>query len=82
MAGCGEGRHGLFGEVAPLGDLPLVVGLDDHRGDEAEGGGVVREDPDDPGAALDLGVEPLDRVRGPDFSFYVSSRTASASMVR
>jgi hypothetical protein len=40
-----------------LGDLPRVVGLGDDGGDEAEDGGVVGEDPDDAGTALDLGVE-------------------------
>lgn len=44
----GEDGHGFFGEVAPLRDLSLVVGVvdggedeDDHGGDEPEHGNVV-----------------------------------------
>jgi hypothetical protein len=48
--------HGVFGEVAALGDGPFVVGLDDDCGDEAGDRGVVGEDADDLGAPLDLGV--------------------------
>jgi hypothetical protein len=34
--------------------------------DEADDSGVVREDPDDAGAAFDLFVDPLQRIRRPD----------------
>ncbi len=60
--------HGLFGEVAALGDGPLVVRFDDHRGDEASDGCVVGEDADDVGAPFDLPVESLERVRRPDLA--------------
>ncbi len=42
------------------------MGLDDHRGDQALDGLVVREDPDHVGAALDLPVDALERVGRPD----------------
>jgi hypothetical protein len=57
--------HGVFGEVAALGDGPFVVGLDDDCGDEAGDRGVVGEDADDLGAPLDLGVQPLQVGIGP-----------------
>jgi len=60
-AGGGEQGHGLLGEVAPVGFLPLVVTLDQDAGREAHQRVGVGEDPDDVGAALDLTVEPLDR---------------------
>jgi hypothetical protein len=40
-----------------------VVLLGEQRADEADHGGVVREDPDDVGAPADLLVDPLERVR-------------------
>jgi hypothetical protein len=42
--------------------LPFVVGLDQHRAGQAQQRGGVGEDADDIGAALDLLVEPLERV--------------------
>jgi hypothetical protein len=52
--------HGLFGELAALGHGPFVVGFDHGGGDEPGDRGVVREDADDFGAALRLGVEAFD----------------------
>jgi hypothetical protein len=52
--------HGSFGEVAAVGDLPLVVEVVQHRSDEADDAGLIREDPDDAGSAFDLAVDPLD----------------------
>lgn len=49
--------HGSLGEVAALGELPLVVGLDQHTGREPEQGGGVGEDPDHIGPALEVGVD-------------------------
>ena len=40
----------------PLGDLPLVVLLDDHGGEEPVDGGIVGEDADDVRAALHLAM--------------------------
>ena len=54
-----EQDQGGFGEVAFIGDLPFVVGFDEHRAGQAQQGGGVGKDPDDVGAALDLFVEPL-----------------------
>jgi hypothetical protein len=45
-------------------DEPLVVLLDHRRSGEANEGAVVGEDVDDVGAAADLAVDPLERVRG------------------
>ena len=53
--------HGGFGEVAAVGDLPFVVHVGQHSADEADGGGLVGEDPDHPGAAL---ISLLTRSRG------------------
>ena len=47
----GQLGHGLLGEIVPLCGDPFVVLLDADRRDETKGGGVVREDPDDSGAA-------------------------------
>jgi len=44
-------------------DGPLVVLLEEDGADEAGDGCLVGEDADDLGAALDLAVEPLERVR-------------------
>ena len=66
---CGvEQGHGGLGEVAPVGDLPFVVGFDQDGAGEAEQRGGVGEDADDVGAALDLLVHPLERVGGPDLA--------------
>ena len=43
--------HRAFGEVA-AGDGPLVVLIGEHGSDEADGGAVVGEDPDDVRAPL------------------------------
>jgi hypothetical protein len=53
---------GLFGEVAALGHGPFVVGFDHGGGDEPGDRGVVREDADDFGAVLRLGVEAFDTL--------------------
>ena len=45
-------------------ELPLVVLLEQDGADQADDGGLVGEDADDVGAALDLAVEPLERVGG------------------
>ena len=42
--------------------------LDQHGASEPEEGSGVREDADDVGAAFDLLVDPLERVRGPDLT--------------
>ena len=47
---------------ATLRDAPLIVLLDDDRGDETKRGSVVGEDSDDVGAPLVLGVESFERV--------------------
>jgi hypothetical protein len=43
-----------------------VVGLDGEHGDEPDQCAVVGEDPDDIGAACDLAVEALKRIRRAD----------------
>jgi hypothetical protein len=54
--------QGVVAEVA-VADEPLVVLLDDDAGGEPDQGSVVGEDADDVGAAADLAVDPLERVR-------------------
>lgn len=54
--------HRLDAEVAAVGDLPLVVLLLQQRPDQTVKRLLVREDPDDVGAPLDLFVQPLERV--------------------
>lgn len=44
-------------------DGPLVVLFEEQCADEAQDGVVVWEDADDVGAALNLAIQPLDRVR-------------------
>jgi hypothetical protein len=44
----------------PRGDLPLVVGLDDHGGDQTLDGLIVGEDPDRVGVALGVSLQALE----------------------
>jgi hypothetical protein len=52
----------------PAGSLhrPFIVLLEEDRTDKAGDGVLVGEDADDLGAALDLAVEPLQRIGGMD----------------
>ncbi len=59
--------HRLGPEVAPA-VLPLVVLLGEDHPDQADHARPGREDPDDRGPALDLLVEPLERVGAPDLA--------------
>ena len=52
----GELGHGFIGEVAALGDLPLVVGLDQHKGRKTQQGSGIGEDRHYVGSALNLFV--------------------------
>jgi len=61
-----EQGHASFGEVAPVEDLPFVVGLREDRAGQAEQGDEVGGDADDVGAALDLLVRLFQRVGRPD----------------
>jgi hypothetical protein len=56
--------HGAFGEVAAVGDLPLVVHVGQDGADEADHGWLVGEDPHHPGAAFDLLVDQSAAPRG------------------
>src|SRR6188472_1156060 len=58
----GDGGDGLKGHVAGALDGPLVVLFEEDCSDEACDGGLVGEDADDLGAALDLAVYPLERI--------------------
>ena len=62
-----ESRHGGLGEVA-AGDGPFVVLVREHGSDEADGGGVVGEDPDDVGASLHFRDQAFERVVRPDLA--------------
>ena len=66
IAGWVDLGHGGLGEVAAVGDLPFVVDVGQDRADEADDGGLVREDADDAGSAFDLLVDPLQGVGRPD----------------
>lgn len=44
--------HRVLGEVAAVGDLPFVVGFNQHRAGQAQQRLRVREDPDNVGAAF------------------------------
>ena len=59
IAHCGDG---LQGHVARALGGPLVGLLQQQRPDKPDNGGLVREYADDIGTALDLAVEPLNRV--------------------
>jgi len=61
--GCGwvQCGHGGFREVAAVGDLPLVVGFDEHTGGQAQQRLGVGEDADNVGAAADFAVEAFQR---------------------
>lgn len=56
-----EQVHRTLREVAAVAGLPLVVHVGQDGSDEADDGGVVREDPDDAAASFDLFVDPLER---------------------
>lgn len=58
--------HGDIGEVA-AGDLPFVMGFDDHRGGQAQERRGVGEDLHDVGPTLDLLVQAFDGIIRPDF---------------
>jgi hypothetical protein len=55
-------RHRLGGEVAAT-DEPFVIGFDAQHPGEPDQRAVVGEDADDVGAAGDLAVKTLERVR-------------------
>ena len=61
--GCGRVQcgHGGFREVAAVGDLPFVVGFDQHTGGQTQQRLGVGEDTDNVAAALDFPVQPLQR---------------------
>jgi hypothetical protein len=51
--------HGGFGQVAAVVDLPFVVGVGEDGADQTDHGVLVGEDPDHPGSAFDLLVDPF-----------------------
>lgn len=57
-----DGGDGLQGHVARALGGPLVGLLQQQRPDKPDNGGLVREYADDISPALDLAVEPLNRV--------------------
>jgi hypothetical protein len=60
-----EQGHGGLRQVAAVGDLPLVVGLDEHARGQPQDRGFAGEDAYDVGATLDLLVQPLQVRVGP-----------------
>ena len=61
-----DGGDAFQGHVAAALDGPFVVLLEEQSADQAEDGVVVGEDADHLGSALDLAVQPLQRVGGVD----------------
>ena len=59
-------RHGALGEVAPLGDRPLVVDLEQDGPARRRTAASSGKMPDHVAAPLDLLVDPLERVGAPD----------------
>jgi hypothetical protein len=59
VAGIEQGQCG-FAQIALVGDLPFVVGFDEHGAGQAQQRRRVGKDPDDVGTALDPVVEALD----------------------
>ena len=66
MEHVGQALQGGLGQVASFAVLPLLVLLQQDGADQAGDGLAVGEHLDHIGAALDLPVEPLDGVVGPD----------------
>ena len=62
----GEVSEGGLGQVAAFAVLPFLVLLEQDGSDQAGDAVPVGEDLYDVGAALDLAVETLDGVVGPD----------------
>ena len=78
------GVHGVLGQVAAVGDLRFVVGLDQDGAGESHEGFGAGEDSGDVGATFDLLVHPLERVGGPDLlpcptGNDLNARTSSAA---
>jgi hypothetical protein len=65
VGGLVEECHGCLGEVAAVGDLPFVVGLDQDRARQAKQAAGLGKTPTTC-AAFDLLADPFQRVRGPD----------------
>src|SRR5207248_10952200 len=83
----GESWHRVKGHVATL-QLPFVVLLKQQRADQARHGGLIREDRDDVGAPLHLGIESFQRVGAVDLGavslgeLINASTSASAASMR
>ena len=67
-SGLSEAGHRRPREVTAVGDLPLVVLLDDDGGDQAVDGGVAGEDAHDVAASLNLPVQAFEGVRRPQLA--------------
>jgi hypothetical protein len=76
-----DGCHALGGEHAPALQLPVLVLLQQHRPHQAGDGGVVGEDADDAGAALDFFIDPLQQVGAPYLSPMVLGEVAECQHV-
>ena len=58
-----DGSHGFKRHIAGALDSPFVTLFHEDGADQARYRGLIGEDADDLGAALDLAVRPLDRIR-------------------
>src|SRR5690348_8030928 len=66
-------------QVAAVAGLPFVVHVGQNGAGEGGDGGRVGKEPDDAGATFDLLVDPLQRVRGPDFCQCAFGNAVNAS---
>ena len=76
-----DGGHAVGGEHAAALQLPVLVLLQQHRPHQAGDGGVVGEDADHPGAALDFFIDPLQQVGAPDLFPVVLGEVAEGQHV-
>ena len=80
LVGPDDEREGLDGQVAPA-DQPLVILLEQQGTSEPQERGVVGKDPDDVGAAADLAVDPLERVRAAQLGPVVARKRVEGEQV-
>ena len=78
----GEVSEGGLGQVAAFAVLPFLVLLEQDGADQAGDGLPVGEDLDNVGAALDLAVETLDGVVGPDLGPVLPGEGCERGQVR
>lgn len=76
-----DSRERLLGEVAAR-NQPLVAVLDQQHAGEADQARVVGEDANDIGAAAELAVDALERVRASELAPVLARKRVEAQQVR